>query len=161
KPTKRPIPINSAQLVQYAAITASVLGVLALVGLLWVARSVVVSVFLGLFLAAGLEPMVVRLQRFGLRRGLAVTRLLAVLLFTGTLLLVLALRPAIDLVGELADSGPKAVQQLSSQHNPIGRLLNRPDVHQGLQSFLQKLPSVLTSSVGKILGAVGTFAAVV
>src|SRR5262245_36632032 len=100
--TKRPIPIQSAQLVQYAAITASVLGVLALVWVLWIARSVVVSVFLGLFLAAGLEPMVVRLQRLGLRRGLAVTGVLCGLTLIAALFLFLALRPAIDQVGELA-----------------------------------------------------------
>lgn len=143
----------------YAAITVSVLAVLAAVWVLWIARSVVVSVFLGLFLAAGLEPMVGRLERLGLRRGLAVTGVLIGLVLVAALFLLLALQPAVDQIGQIAGSAPKVVEQLSSQHNPVGRLLARPDVHQGLQSFLQKLPGMLTSSAGKILGVVGTVAA--
>jgi predicted PurR-regulated permease PerM len=153
------VPVRPAQLAQYAAITASVLAVLAVVWVLWIARSVVVSVFLGLFLAAGFEPMVARLQRLGLRRGAAVTGVLCGLVLIGALFLFLALRPAVNEVGQLARSAPSVVEQLSSQRNPVGRLLARPDVHQGLQSFLQRLPGMVTSSAGKILGVVGTVAA--
>jgi predicted PurR-regulated permease PerM len=159
EPAPTRVPVQPAQLVRYAVVTITVLAVVAGVALLWIARSVVVAVFLGVFLAAGLEPIVIRLERFGMRRGLAVTGVLCGLLLVGGVFLFLALQPAISQITELVKNAPQVVETLSAQQNPIGRFISRPDVQRGLQSFLRRLPEMVTSSAGRILGAVGTVAA--
>jgi predicted PurR-regulated permease PerM len=94
------------------------------------ALSILVLIFIAMFLAIGLNPAVVRLQRFGLRRGpaVALVGLGVVLLFCGGLF---ALAPLItqgnDLIGKLPDyiedlKRNQTLRDLNDQYDIIDRL---------------------------------------
>lgn len=95
------------------------------------ALSILVLIFIAMFLAIGLNPAVVRLQRFGLRRGpaVALVGLGVVLLFCGGLF---ALVPPLitqgnDLIGKLPDyiedlKRNQTLRDLNDQYDIIDRL---------------------------------------
>ncbi|MQY04078.1 AI-2E family transporter [Actinomadura macrotermitis] len=143
-------------LAYYAKVTLVVLAVLAGVALFWTARSVWVAVFMGLFLAVGLDPMVRRIQRVVPRRGLAVLVLLLALLVVIGALLYIVLRPAVAELTQLANALPGLVDRLTSPKDPVGSYLNRPEVRDSVQKFLKRLPALVTGSAKPVLGAVGS-----
>ncbi|MFI6520120.1 AI-2E family transporter [Spirillospora sp. NPDC050679] len=145
-------------LAHYAAVTLVVIGVVALVAALWAARTVCLAVFLGLFLAAGLDPVVKWIQRWVPRRGWAVLVLLLVLLAVFAAILVIVLRPAVTELAQLGKALPGLVTRVTSPDDPIGAFLHREDVQKSAQSFLGKLPGLLSGSAGAVTGALGSVA---
>lgn len=139
----------------YAKVTAVVIGVAAAAIALYQLRSVATSVFLGLFLAIASEPFLAWLQRRGLSRGAAITvlSLSGLLVFVG--LSALLLYPAIKQVGELLESLPDLVRQVSTRLAEFGVRLDDPAVQERLQGIADKLPGLLGSSLGALYGIVG------
>jgi predicted PurR-regulated permease PerM len=128
---------------------------LAYVAYLAVARawSVLLLVFVALFLAIGLNPAVVRLRRWGLRRGLAVAivGLLMVLVFCGG---IAALIPPILQQGNAAiDHFPNYVQDLA--HN---KWLRNLDKKYAIVRKVQEAatPTNASKVAGGFLGGVST-----
>jgi predicted PurR-regulated permease PerM len=113
-------------LIHYAQVTLVVVGVLAALALLWSARSVLVAVFLAIFLAAGLDPVVRRIERVVPRHGWAVLVLVLGLLVVAVALLTIVLRPAVKELSQLAEALPSLLDKATSPDQPLGEFLRQP-----------------------------------
>jgi len=142
----------------YAKAAATVLTVVALALVLLRLRSVALLVFLGFFLASGVEPLVRRLERQGMRRGVAVL----VLVLAGVLLFVagaaLLLTPAIRQAGDLVQALPQLLDELSGRIGRLGTRLDDPALQDRLQGLLDKIPGLLAASLGTLYGILGGIA---
>jgi len=153
-PRPRRMPLGD-----YAAITAMVLLVLLAAGAAYVARGALILVFVGFFLATGLEPAIAWLGRRGLRRGLALALVvLALLLIVAGLLAVLVV-PAAHQLGALATDLPERLSALGARFGgpstSAGAALADPGAHQQLQQALSGLGGVLAASVTAVFGVLG------
>lgn len=150
-----PMALGRWSLPAVARATAVVLGVLVLAYLLYQVRSVALAVFLGFFLAVGFDPFLARLERRGLRRGLAVLVffLLVLLLITG--FAFLALQPLVTQLRELVESLPDLIDRLSNRNSAIGQFLQESNAEQALRDALSQAPGYLASSVGTVFGILG------
>ena len=140
----------------YAKATAVVLAVIALALLLLRVRSVAASIFLGFFFAAGLEPFIRRLERRGLRRGYAVLSFVvgAIALFAAICWLMVA--PAVRQASELVSNIPRLLNDLSERSGTVfGIKLDDPEVQTKIQDALDKIPELLTHSLGTVYGILG------
>lgn len=143
----------------YAAITATVLVVLAIAAALVVARGALVLVFVGFFLATGLEPAIRWLVTRGLRRGLALMLVvLAVLAILVGLAAVLVI-PAVREIGFLIDQLPVLLDRLAERFggpgNAVGAALGDPAGGQQLQQALSSIGPVITTSLAAVFGVLG------
>lgn len=139
----------------YAKVTAVVITVAALASLLYQIRSVVLSIFLGFFLAVGSEPFVRWLERRGLPRGGAVAVFVVSALIVLAGIVTLLLYPAIQQAGELVQSIPFLLDRASLQAEKFGVSLDDPQVQQRLRDALEKAPALLAASIGTIYGVLG------
>ena len=106
-----------------AAVGVALIGLLAVA--IVVARQMLILTALAFFLAIGFNPLVVRLQRLGLRRGLAVT---IVLLLTFALLAVfiaVTITPLAAQSAKFEQQLPEYVQQVRQHQGSLGRLDQR------------------------------------
>src|SRR3954447_20192602 len=76
-------------------------------------RSVVVAVFLGLFLAVGVDPVIRRLEGAGRRGGLAVVAFVLGILGLLALFIACAATPAVNELSDLVGSLPDLIQRLA------------------------------------------------
>ncbi|MDT0261651.1 AI-2E family transporter [Jatrophihabitans lederbergiae] len=138
----------------YVKVTVAVLLTLLAAYGVYRARSILVLIFLGLFLAVGLEPVIQRLERRGIRRGFCVLAfgLLIGALLVGLVFLVLA--PATGEVTDFVSSVPDLLTRLNERlaGTSVGDYLNQGNVQQRIQSGLS---SVLERSASGIFGIVG------
>lgn len=113
------------------------------------ALSILVLVFIAMFLAIGLNPAVVRLQRFGLPRGLAVALvgLGAVLLFCGGLFALVP--PLITQGNELINSMPNYIDDLKRSETLRG-LNDQYDIIDRLKTAAT--PGNITKAIGGVWG---------
>lgn len=139
----------------WARVTLTVVGVLFACYLLYVLRPVVVSVLLGLFFAVGLEPAVAALERRGVRRGLAILLIFLAVLGVVAGFLVLAVPPAVTQFGSLVQAVPGWLDQLTAGNGRFGQLLAGAEVQSQLQALLGRIPSLLSASVGRLVGVAG------
>nr|WP_242625257.1 AI-2E family transporter [Krasilnikovia cinnamomea] len=113
------------------------------------ASSILVLIFIALFLAIGLNPAIMRLRSWGLPRGLAV----AVLALTVVLLLcggVLALiPPLVTQTGELVHNLPDYIENLQ-RNRTINDLVERYDIVNKLRTSLNA--GTVGSAVGGVVG---------
>ncbi|GAB1694085.1 AI-2E family transporter [Krasilnikovia sp. M28-CT-15] len=113
------------------------------------ASSILVLIFISLFLAIGLNPAIMRLRRWGLPRGLAV----AVLALTVVLLLcggVLALiPPLVTQTGELVRNLPDYIESLQ-RNQTINDLVVRYDIVNKLRASLDA--GTVGNAVGGVVG---------
>jgi predicted PurR-regulated permease PerM len=122
----------------FVALAAS-LGVLVAAAVAWGAysvRHILVLAGLALFIALGLDPIVVALQRRGLPRGAAVVAVVGgvVLLLAGVL--ALAVPVAVTQVNHLVTRLPRYEATLDSGHSLLGRLNNQYHVVPRLRAYL-------------------------
>ncbi|HET8683227.1 MAG TPA: AI-2E family transporter, partial [Micromonosporaceae bacterium] len=116
------------------------------------ALNVLVLLFIAAFLAVGLHPAVVRLQRWGMPRGLAVAAVVvgSFLVFCGGLFALVP--PLVSQVGEFIDRLPGYLDDLN--RNETLRDLNaRYDVIERLKAVVN--PVTLAGAAGGVLGGVG------
>lgn len=153
-PPARPVPLW-----RYALITGVVLVTVGVALLVVQARAVLVLIFLSFLLAAGLDPLVRRLQRLVRRRGLAVAILVlgSVVVVAG--LSLVAFLPAARQFAAFVQAVPNLVQdiahQVGSKDTPLGRYLSQPAVQQAIHDALGRLPALLSSGVGALFGLLG------
>lgn len=130
------------------------LGVLLAYGLaraLVAAQSVVILVVVALFIALGLDPLVRRLGRVGMKRGLAILLVLLGLLVVLALVLYATIPVFIEQVGNLIDAAPGILQE--TLRNPQVNALNeRYQVISKAQEFISS-GSLLKGAFGGLLGA--------
>jgi predicted PurR-regulated permease PerM len=146
---------NLPPLPYYAKITTVVLAVVVAAVALYQVRSVAMSVFLGLFLAIAAEPFLSWLERRGLRRGWAVAVLALGTLVVLSGLIALLLYPAVKQIGQLIESLPALLEQLTDQLDQFGVRLDDPAIRERLEGMAEKIPSILGSSLGAVYGVLG------
>ncbi|TDD43473.1 AI-2E family transporter [Saccharopolyspora elongata] len=124
------------------------------------ARNMLILIFLGFFLALGVEPIIAWLHRHGWRRGLALlVLLLGAVLLIGALVL-LALVPAVGQVGQLVSEIPELISGIAAKLSADPELqakLNDPSVHEQLQQAMGAVTGVVTSTLAAGFAVIGTF----
>jgi predicted PurR-regulated permease PerM len=145
-------------MIYIAKATATVLGVIALALLVTEVRSVMASIFLGFFFAAGLEPFIRRLEARGVRRGDAVLALVLGFFIMLALIIWLMVVPAVEQASEFVANIPTLLNDLNERgegREILGVDLDDPEVQRKIQEQVDKIPSILAASLGTVYGILG------
>lgn len=145
----------------YAKVTFTVVAVLVAIAAAWAVRSTLLLVLVAAVLAVGLDPPVRRLQRMHISRGWAVT---LIFLATVAFLVVfgfLVIPPLVREVRQLAADIPGYVARLKNDQGWIGDLENKYHLSTKLKEITDRLPSLASQSLGKILGITASVASVI
>ncbi|PRY31343.1 putative PurR-regulated permease PerM [Pseudosporangium ferrugineum] len=113
------------------------------------AASILVLIFIALFLAIGLNPAIVRLRSWGFPRWLAVTvmALTIVLLLCGGVLALIP--PLVTQTGQLIDNVPGFIQDLQ-RNKAINDLIEQYDILNKVQSAINA--GTVTNTLGGVVG---------
>nr|WP_239159238.1 AI-2E family transporter [Actinoplanes humidus] len=113
------------------------------------AASILVLIFIALFLAIGLNPAVMRLRKWGLPRGLAVTvmALAVVLLLCGGV--VALIPPLVTQTGQLVENVPDFIASLQ-RNETVSELVQRYDILEKVQSAVNA--GTVTNALGGVVG---------
>jgi predicted PurR-regulated permease PerM len=113
------------------------------------AASIIVLIFIALFLAIGLNPAVVRLRSLGLPRGLAVAvvALTLVLLLCGGVFALVP--PLVTQTGQLIENLPEYIRSLQ-RNETVNNLIERYDVVERVQGALNA--GTVTNALGGVVG---------
>ena len=141
--------------------TAAVALTFVVIGALRSVASVFVLVVIAVVLAVGLDPLVERLERRGVRRGWAVT-----VIVVGALAAIVAFAfavapPLVHQLTGLSDDIPRYAARLEGRDDWIGTFMRQNDVTGHVRDFLQHLPQTVGRSFGTILGFAGRVGALV
>jgi predicted PurR-regulated permease PerM len=168
-PVPRPPRPRRMPLGDYAAITAIVILVGVLAVFAYTARGALLLVFLGFFLATGLEPAIQSLGRRRVPRGAALALVLLVVLVIVGMLLALLVVPAVNEISALSAGVPQLLSQLSARvggnGSGLGARLADPAAHDQLSNAIAGLGKAAVVSLGAVftvLGAItgGLFSAI-
>ncbi|PSL02819.1 putative PurR-regulated permease PerM [Haloactinopolyspora alba] len=137
-----------------ARAAAVVITVVALAAVAWVTRGVIVMVIVGFLLAAGLDPLVRRVQRRVRRRGLAVLVVVMALVVGGAVFVTVAVRPAIAQAGEFVADLPEMLDRMSRHFggSTVADFLASPEVEQQLRSAIDDVVAFAAGSIGAVIG---------
>ncbi len=150
-------PIASRTIARGALVAAlMILFVYAGATLVWNVRSVLLTVFIGLFLAIGFDPVITALQKVVKKRGAAVAVFFILLLAFLATFSYLALRPAIQQLTQLAGQIPGWVEDAQDTNTQLGEFLSRPEVASRVSSFTSNITETAVGSVGTVFGVIGT-----
>jgi predicted PurR-regulated permease PerM len=141
-----------------AKATATVLGVIGLALLVSEVRSVMASIFLGFFFAAGLEPFVRKLEGRGVRRGEAVLLLVFGFFVSLALIIWLMIVPAVEEASDFVANIPDLLNDLNERgegREILGVQLDDPEVQRKIQEQVDRIPSILAASLGTVYGILG------
>jgi predicted PurR-regulated permease PerM len=113
------------------------------------AASILVLIFIALFLAIGLNPAVARLRRFGMPRGLAVA--IVALTVVGLLVggVVALIPPLVSQTNQLIQNVPEYIQSLQ-RNETVNDLVQRYDVVNKVTSALNA--GTVGNAVGGVVG---------
>jgi predicted PurR-regulated permease PerM len=113
------------------------------------AASILVLIFVALFLAVGLNPAVTRLRRWGMPRGFAVLTVAfgILLLFCGGLFALIP--PLITQSTELVNNAPEFIRDLQ-RNRTINELFERYGILERVQGALNA--NTVTNALGGVLG---------
>nr|WP_232234762.1 AI-2E family transporter [Actinoplanes sp. N902-109] len=113
------------------------------------AASILVLIFIALFLAIGLNPAIVRLQRWGLPRGLAVTvmALTVVALLCGGVIALIP--PVVTQTGQLIENVPGFISSLQ-RNETVNELVQRYDILAKVQGAINA--GTVTNALGGVVG---------
>ncbi|WP_212994048.1 AI-2E family transporter [Actinoplanes auranticolor] len=113
------------------------------------AASILVLIFIALFLAIGLNPAVSRLRRWGLPRGLAVTviALAVVLLLCGGVFALVP--PLVTQTGQLIENVPGYIESLQ-RNESVRDLVQQYDILAKVQGALDA--GTVTNALGGVVG---------
>lgn len=113
------------------------------------AASILVLIFVALFLAIGLNPAVTRLRSWGLPRGLAVTviALAVVLLICGGVFALIP--PLVTQTGQLIENVPGYIESLQ-RNEAVRDLVQRYDILNKVQGALDA--GTVTNALGGVVG---------
>lgn len=133
-----------------------VFGVSLLLYAAYLVRNVLVLVLVAIFLAAGLDPAVRRLERLGLKRGQAVGAIFLAM-FAFIVAFALAVIPQlVRQVTTFAINLPRYVEDLAQRNPQIARFIQDNDVPQRLRDAIGNVPTLIGSSAGRVLGIAGS-----
>lgn len=164
RPTPAPAPPSTSRWPSWpywVRTTAAVALTLVVIGALRSVASVFVLVVIAVVLAVGLDPLVERLERRGMRRGWAVA-----VIVVGALAAVVGFAfavapPLVHQLTGLSDDIPRYAARLEGRDDWIGTSMRQNDVTGHVRDFLQRLPQTVGRSFGTILGFAGRVGALV
>src|SRR6266536_3080860 len=145
----------------YAKVTVVVIAVLALLRAAWAVRNILLLVLVAAVLAIGLDPAVRRLQRLNLPRGWAVFLIMLATVGFVALFSILVIPPVVRGVRQLALDIPGYVDRLQRENTWFRDLARKYDLSTKLRSLTDRLPSLASASLGKILGITRSVASVI
>jgi predicted PurR-regulated permease PerM len=153
-PAEAPATSVAARTLNVNVVLRTMLVVTAIIALAWVfiyVRSVMMSLFLALFGALVLEPVVrVMEKKFSLSRGRAATFLVLGLVVVVVAILALLLSPVVNAFRDFADALPSIVSDARSS----SAVSSWFDKHSQASELLQKHSSEIASGIGKAAGGV-------
>ena len=142
-----------------------VLGVLALLGFVLLARSGLTLIAIALFLALALNPAVEFFQRRGLGRGPAVGMVFALALLVFALLAVVFIPPLVEQITNFVDALPGLVGDLTKGRGPFGFLERKYQVVEQVQKATVRqgdgLSGAATPAIGVAKGVATTLGGMV
>lgn len=128
---------------------------------LYQVRSLLMLVFIALFLAVGMDPAIRRLQGWGMRRGYAVAVILVGIVGFLAGFVAAVVPPLVDQVTEFATNLPQYVRDLAENNERIREYVSEQNIAERLQQATQDIPAQLGSSFGTILGVAGSVLATI
>lgn len=143
----------------YARITLVVVAVLGVLVMAYSIRSILLSIFLGLFLAVGFEPLIRVLTRRGVPRAIAVVIMIVGFLALTAVVGYVLLQPAIEQTTALVKALPGTIDSAMGQLDKLGIKLDASSLSSSAQGLVKEVPKILSTSVGSVgavLGAVGS-----
>jgi predicted PurR-regulated permease PerM len=145
----------------YARATVTVVAVLVVLAAAWAVRATLLLVVVAAVLAVGLDPPVRRLQRLHISRGWAV-----VLIFLATVAFLavfgfLVIPPLIREVRQLASDIPGYIDKLKTSQGWVGDLERKYHLSTKLKEITDRLPSLASQSLGRVLGITASVASVI
>jgi predicted PurR-regulated permease PerM len=145
----------------YAKITLVVVAVLALLRAAWAVRNILLLVLVAAVLAVGLDPAVRRLERLNFPRGWAVLLIMVATIGFIVLFAALVIPPVVRGIRQLASDIPGYIDRLQNQSGWFRDLSRKYDLSTKLKSLTDRLPSLASASLGKILGITRSVASVI
>jgi predicted PurR-regulated permease PerM len=145
----------------YAKITLVVVVVLALLRAAWAVRNILLLVLVAAVLAVGLDPAVRRLERLKVPRGWAVLAIFVATVGFVVLFSMLVIPPVVRGVRQLASDIPGYIDRLQHNNGWFRDLSRKYDLSRKLKSLTDRLPSLASASLGKILGITRSVASVI
>ncbi len=145
----------------YARATVTVVAVLAAVAAAWSVRNILVLVLVAAVLAIGLDPPVRRLQRLKIPRGWAVLIIFAAAIGFIVFFGFLVIPPLVREVRQLASDIPGYISRLRKSNGFVADLERKYHLSEKLKSLTDRLPSLASSSLGRILGITKSVASII
>lgn len=145
----------------YAKVTLTVAAVLVLLAAAWSVRNILLLVLVAAVLAVGLNPAVRRLERWGVPRGWAVFSIFLAVVGFLVLFSMLVIPPVARGIRQLASDIPGYVDRLQRENSWFRDLAERYDLSAKLRSLTDRLPSLASSSLGRVLGITRSVASVI
>jgi len=152
---------NLPSMGHYARVTLTVVAVLVVLAAAWAVRATLLLVLVAAVLAVGLDPPVRRLQRLHISRGWAATLIFIAAVGFLVLFALLVIPPLVREVRQLASDIPGYVDRLKTSQGWVGDLERKYDLSTKLKDVTDRLPSVASASLGKILGITKSVAALI
>ncbi|HEX2056963.1 MAG TPA: AI-2E family transporter [Actinomycetota bacterium] len=123
---------------------------------LYLLRSLLMLVFIALFLAVGMDPAIRRLQRWGMKRGQAVgVILLAIAAFLAGFFAAVV-PPLVSQVTEFATNLPDYVRDIAQNNDRVREYVAEQNIAERLKDATQDIPGQIGSSFGTVLGVAGS-----
>ncbi|HEX2196654.1 MAG TPA: AI-2E family transporter [Actinomycetota bacterium] len=123
---------------------------------LYLLRSLLMLVFIALFLAVGMDPAIRRLQGWGMKRGQAVGVILLAIVGFLAAFFATVVPPLVEQVTEFATNLPQYVRDLAQNNERVREYVAEQDIAQRLQDATQDIPAQIGSSFGTVLGVAGS-----
>lgn len=123
---------------------------------LYLLRSLLMLVFIALFLAVGMDPAIRRLQGWGLKRGQAVAVILLSVVGFLAAFFAAVVPPLVDQVTEFATNLPGYVRDLAENNDRIREYVSEQDIAARLEDATKDVPGQIGSSFGTVLGVAGS-----
>ncbi|MDA3629185.1 AI-2E family transporter [Saccharopolyspora sp. WRP15-2] len=151
-------PSTGTSLLRHAQIACVYLAVVVLALLAYSARNMLVLIFVGFFLALGVEPVVAWLHRHRWRRGLAIAAVIFVVVLLVGFIVLFAVVPAVGQVGHFLAQLPQLLSQLG-QHlgeHQLRDTLHDPAVQGKVQEAAKQAATFLATALGAGFAAIGS-----
>ena len=123
---------------------------------LYLLRSLLMLVFIALFLAVGMDPAIRRLQGWGLKRGQAVAVILLGIVGFLAAFFAAVVPPLVEQVTEFATNLPEYVRDLAENNERVREYVSEQNIAERLKAATQNIPAQIGSSFGTVLGVAGS-----
>ncbi len=134
----------------------TVLATLLLAYCAYLVRSAILLVVVSVFLAAGFDPAIRRIEHFGPSRGQAVAIMFVTALIAVTAFVFAVASPLVEQVTNLVTDFPTYVQAISEGNPQVRDFVQDNQIPERVREATQNIPSAVSSSFGSVLGVAGS-----